>query len=373
MGADLVVPVYNEEDELPGFLDNMLEQTDDVGRPLRPGSLRVIVVDNGSTDRTREVLESYAASPLRLVILDEPIKSHIQARIRGATAVMNDTGIRQYPILVNADVDTRFDRRWIFDITRRLVADAPVDVLSYAGFFPDAFWRRAPRLARRYMEEVGTIFFSDTVIDGFGFARDQALFSEELFERLGRMPSDCGFALRKSAYAAAGGYRREYDQSGREILGEGWNLRFRLDRVGARSAFAARPWYQTSPRRLLHDAARMLRGDAYQGGMSDHRGAPAHRQYEDVERLAEHYDFEQLRRYVLKNYIVLPCLSSNVTLERAVSWLGASVDGLWRDIRAAVVAEPRPAAATLYQMADRLTAPHAESLLAAVRRVSVRR
>jgi rSAM/selenodomain-associated transferase 2 len=46
----VIIPAYNEERALPGTLDALLEQ---------PGDYEIIVVDGGSTDRTRQIIHSF--------------------------------------------------------------------------------------------------------------------------------------------------------------------------------------------------------------------------------------------------------------------------------------------------------------------------
>ena len=55
----IIIPTYNEEKVLPGTLGALLAQ---------PGEYEVIVVDGGSADRTKAVLEAFGfvSTPLPL-------------------------------------------------------------------------------------------------------------------------------------------------------------------------------------------------------------------------------------------------------------------------------------------------------------------
>jgi len=59
-----VIPCLNEEDHLPQLLTQMLAD---------PAIDRLVVVDGGSTDKSREIVASYAGSE-RVVLLDNPAR-----------------------------------------------------------------------------------------------------------------------------------------------------------------------------------------------------------------------------------------------------------------------------------------------------------
>src|SRR5262249_23241018 len=155
---DLVMPVYNEEAELPAVLSSLAHQVDGSGAPIGRRSFRIIAVNNASSDRSKDILLAWASKPTgpELVVRDEPRKSHVLARALGGSFALADP---HRPLIVHADSDSVFPPTFIDDIVRRFL-DRPIDVLSYLGFEPTEFWRRVPRLARRQFEEIGTISFS---------------------------------------------------------------------------------------------------------------------------------------------------------------------------------------------------------------------
>ena len=75
MNISVVIPVYNGETTIARCLDSLLSQ---VGRQVKA---EIIVVDDGSTDRTREVVASY--SEVRLISLSTN-QGPARARNRGA-------------------------------------------------------------------------------------------------------------------------------------------------------------------------------------------------------------------------------------------------------------------------------------------------
>ncbi|MCS7040102.1 MAG: glycosyltransferase family 2 protein [Anaerolineae bacterium] len=63
----IIIPAYNEERRLPGSLDQILAWMETV-----PYAVEVLVVENGSTDRTTEVAEAYAERHPQIRVLHSP-------------------------------------------------------------------------------------------------------------------------------------------------------------------------------------------------------------------------------------------------------------------------------------------------------------
>ena len=87
---DAIVPAYNEElcivDSLKGLLAN-------------PYFNRIIVVNDGSTDRTREVLDAFAREHLRIFVIH-------QANSGKGGALMNGLNLAEAPYVFLSDADT---------------------------------------------------------------------------------------------------------------------------------------------------------------------------------------------------------------------------------------------------------------------------
>jgi glycosyltransferase involved in cell wall biosynthesis len=98
MRLSFVVPAYNEETYLPACLESILSQT----RSLPADATEIIVVNNASTDRTREVALTYPG--VRLV--DEPRKGLTFARQAGFAASTGD-------LVAHVDSDSRLTPGWI--------------------------------------------------------------------------------------------------------------------------------------------------------------------------------------------------------------------------------------------------------------------
>ncbi len=362
--VDVVVPVLNEAHEIAGYLDSLGGQLGGDGATLPSGVLRVIVVDSFSSDGTLAAIESARERhpQLEIVVLQEPPGSHVDARRRGAEFALAPATSGAGAILASTDVDTRFHPGWIADVGARFAAGT-VDAVTYAGHYPATFWAQVPRLAARYFAEVGTVFFPPSTIAAYAFDADEALFRDELFRAFTRVPSDCAWAYSKAAYAAAGGYLRERRADGSEVMFEGRNLRFRLDRNGARVAYVDTTPFETSPRRLLFEAEQFLAGTAYSAGLVAIRGQVTAAHLAALEELASSLDFAALRSYVVKHYVLLPAVSRPALLDGNERFLGEAFE----PVRSAILEQHAhlDGAAAVHALTDTLVERHGAAIVAA--------
>ena len=102
MRLSFVVPAYNEEAYLPACLESILSQIDPGTTGLPAGTCEIIVVNNASTDRTREVARRYPG----VTVVDEPRKGLTFARQAGFAA---STGA----LIANVDADSRLTPGWV--------------------------------------------------------------------------------------------------------------------------------------------------------------------------------------------------------------------------------------------------------------------
>src|SRR6185437_8312041 len=98
MRLSFVIPAYNEEAYLPACLESILAQT----RNLLPGRVEIIVVNNASSDRTREVAQSFP----EVILVDEPHKGLTYARQAGFCASSGE-------LIANVDADSRLPPGWV--------------------------------------------------------------------------------------------------------------------------------------------------------------------------------------------------------------------------------------------------------------------
>jgi len=84
-----IIPTYNRAETLPRAVDSVLDQTFE--------DVEVLVVDDGSTDSTREVLDSYADSRVRTVVHE----TNRGANVARNTGIENARG--EYVALLDSD------------------------------------------------------------------------------------------------------------------------------------------------------------------------------------------------------------------------------------------------------------------------------
>jgi glycosyltransferase involved in cell wall biosynthesis len=329
---DLVMPVYNEEAELPTVLGSLARQVDGSGTPLPRGGFRIVAVNNASTDRSRDILLDWAsrADGPELVVVDEPRKSNVLARALGGSFALAEAC---RPLIVHADSDNVFPPTFIDNIARRF-ANGRLDVLSYLGFEPTEFWQRVPRLARLQFEEVGTISFSPETLQQFGFDERRALLTPQIFADFENVPTHCGLAMTKEIYRRVGGYVREFNPDGTERLGTARNIMFRLDLAGARLAHVLSPSVRVNPRRYLLEAEDLWAGRSYTAGMTDLRDPIRDEHFMLLDRLADRLDYETARRNFVQRFIIDPCIARPERILRNRGYFGdlsATLHGLIRE------------------------------------------
>lgn len=110
----VIIPVWNGGDRLRACLDAIAKQT------ANRGSFELIVVDNGSTDDTRSIIESHTAARL----LSEPKPGSYRARNRAL-------GEAQGKFVLFTDADCIPDLNWIEQAVK--LAHTPSSIAAYGG------------------------------------------------------------------------------------------------------------------------------------------------------------------------------------------------------------------------------------------------
>jgi hypothetical protein len=242
-------------------------------------------------------------------------------------------------------------------------------MVSTAGCFEADFWRRCPALARRYVERVGTIFFTEETSAEVLRVGDAPLFTPSLFQWFGRPLSDCGFAVSARLYRRLGGFHHEFydDDERTPILAVGWPLMFRADLAKVPIGFLSTPEYETSARRLLHEPEALFSGASYLGAIESFRSVTSD-QHAWLEHFAPQLDMEPLQKYVVKNYILQQCITRPERINASPEFFGGFLNQVIQDIVQWHETHKRVITRDIFSFAEVLTGRYFEGLLQQVRR-----
>ena len=205
MRLSFVVPAYNEEAYLPACLESILRQIDPDTTSLPAGTCEIIVVNNASTDRTREVALRYPG----VTVVDEPRKGLTFARQAGFAA---STGA----LIANVDADSRLTPGWVAKVLSTF-AEAEASAASHrmlAAFSgPLVYYDLTPR--QRVLVHV---FYMTAWIT---YAINRYIL------RVGSMVQGGNFVVNRSALEAIGGFNTTIS-----FYGEDTDIARRLNDVG---------------------------------------------------------------------------------------------------------------------------------------------
>ncbi len=123
VGVSVVIPAFNEEGYLPAALASLARQQ-------VPGGFEVVVVDNGSTDRTAEVAARGGARVVR-----EETPGVCAARQRGTEEARG-------AIVVSTDADTVHPPGWLARLAERFDAEDVVAVAGPCRYLDPPWWAR---------------------------------------------------------------------------------------------------------------------------------------------------------------------------------------------------------------------------------------
>jgi glycosyltransferase involved in cell wall biosynthesis len=201
MQLSFVVPAYNEEAYLPACLESILAQT----RDLPAGTTEIIVVNNASTDGTREVALRYPG----VTVVDEPRKGLTFARQAGFAASSGS-------LIANVDADSRLTPGWLTQVlTTFAEADAnpsatkPLAALSGPILYYDLNRRQRILVHVFYLTAWTTYAINRYIL------------------RVGSMVQGGNFVTSRDALAHIGGFNTDIS-----FYGEDTDIARRLNAVG---------------------------------------------------------------------------------------------------------------------------------------------
>ena len=231
----LIIPAYNEEGYLPACLEGVMANV--AGK-----AAEIIVVDNNSTDGTKQVVENYPG----VTYVFEPDKGITRARQRGFLASSGD-------ILAYVDADTHPPAGWIEQIREQFGARPDLACLSGPYSFYDLSGLR---------RMISTGWF---------------VAARPLAKITGYLMVGGNFAIRRDVLEKMGGFDRSI-----EFYGEDADIARRARKHG-KVLFSRRFVMPTSGRRMKkHGFARMAAIYLANYLAIVFRGRPVSRGYEDV-------------------------------------------------------------------------------------------
>ncbi len=193
MRLSFVVPAYNEEAYLPDCLKSILAQTQELG-----DAVEIIVVNNASTDRTREVALEYPG----VRVVDEPRKGLTFARQAGFAASTGD-------LIANVDSDSRLTPGWVATVLKDFENEPKLVALSG----PFIYYDLSPS------QRVSVQVFYAIAFLVYGFNR--------YVLRAGSMVQGGNFVLRRDALLKIGGFDTSIS-----FYGEDTDIARRMNEVG---------------------------------------------------------------------------------------------------------------------------------------------
>jgi glycosyltransferase involved in cell wall biosynthesis len=187
----VIICTHNRAQYLGTAIDSLLQQDF--------SDFEVVVVDNGSSDRTREVVEEKLPNP-RLRYVYEPVLGLNVARNRGVQET-------QSPIIAYLDDDAIATPQWLrvidaaYQQNERLgAAGGKINLLWPPGVSPPAW------LSAGMAENLGAYDLGDRLI---------------YIDHPGLTPRGLNYSIRREVYEQVGGFDVKLDRSGKNLLSNG--------------------------------------------------------------------------------------------------------------------------------------------------------
>ena len=243
MNLAFVIPAYNEEALIGKCVESVLAEVKRSGRDVD-----IVVVNNNSTDRTREIAASYAG----VRVVDEPQKGLVSARDGGCKATTAE-------LVANIDGDTVVPEGWLDTVFREFERDDRLVCLSG----PYVYYDLGPW---------------DRFLVGMFYALTWLIYVvNHYLLRVGSVVQGGNFVFRRDAWIKAGGFNRDI-----KFYGEDTDVAVRLSKVGKVKFTFGLPM-MTSGRRLEKEGVFKTAGTyTLNFFWVTFRGKPATRQYTDI-------------------------------------------------------------------------------------------
>jgi glycosyltransferase involved in cell wall biosynthesis len=179
----VLIPVYNGEQYLSSCLQSILEQDISVDQ--------IIIVDNNSTDKTKEIILDFQKKDARIMYVFEKMRTRGAARNAGIRAATGE-------VVVMTDVDCVVPKDWVRKLTEPIQEGKEKVVTGYQyNLIPQNYWAREMQRKCDYFldykrPEPGYISFTDTK----NLAIETKLLRETMFDERFLALEDVDFELR---------------------------------------------------------------------------------------------------------------------------------------------------------------------------------
>ncbi len=194
----VIIPVFNARDTISLCLDTLLGQ-------IVPVGFEIIVVNDGSTDGTGEILGRYAD---KVTVINQNNSGPAAARNNGATAAQGE-------ILIFTDSDCSFDESFLYEITAPLLSDSSQKIAGVQGRYKTLQKELMARFCQEEIEERYDIYRTSDSISMVGTYA--AAYRRSVFMEMGmfdtRFPIASGEDAALSLKMSKAGYRLVFQDS----------------------------------------------------------------------------------------------------------------------------------------------------------------
>lgn len=248
MKISFVIPAYNEERGVGACLASVFKEIDRAKAAGVVVDTEVVVVNNASTDRTREEALKFA----NVTVVEENLKGLVYARRAGFVATNGE-------LVANIDADTRVPEGWLTKVVDEFATDK--NLVALTG--PYIYYDLSP-----IQRGVVKVWY----FPGW-------LFDKCMQPLLGHatMLQGGNFVIRRDAWEKAGGFDTTI-----QFYGEDADVARRISKYGKVKWTWALPMY-TSGRRMLHEGFIRTGLNYGLGLLSTHIiGRPVNHSYTDI-------------------------------------------------------------------------------------------
>lgn len=222
MKLSIVIPAYNEEAYLGDCLRGIFKELES-----QKLNVEVIVVNNSSTDKTKEIALSFPG----VIVVDEPKKGLVNARHAGFVVSKGE-------LIANVDADTVMPKGWIKEVLKEFSSNPGLVALSGPFIFYD-------------LSKLTNFFVRVYYLGGY-----LVHLTNHHLLRIGALLQGGNFIVRRTAMEEIGGFNKEYD-----FYGEDADVARRMRKVG-KVKFSFKLPMGTSGRRLKEEGV-IVMGSRY--------------------------------------------------------------------------------------------------------------